>query len=142
MVTAWAANRVSVTLQSTSGDDQLELEGKHILFVGDLLQLPAVSSLSMPALYPLITRLRYWPSIRKSQLQKPMRAPNPLWIDLLSSVSRGQAHDIHDWRELQRQFRVTVTKKVDVALSFFLSCLRPQSIFPLPVSESVLRLNW
>jgi hypothetical protein len=60
MVTPWAANRVSVTLQSTSGDGQLEFEGKHILFVGDLLQVPpVVSNLSMPVLYPLITRLRY-----------------------------------------------------------------------------------
>jgi hypothetical protein len=78
MVTPWAANRVSVTLRSTSGNDQLEFEEKHILFVRDLLLLPpVVSNLSILVLYPLITRLRYWPSIRKSQFQKPMRAPNP-----------------------------------------------------------------
>jgi hypothetical protein len=59
MVTPWAADRVSVTLRSTSGDDQLEFEEKHILFVGDLLHLPVVSNLSMLVLYPLITRLRY-----------------------------------------------------------------------------------
>jgi hypothetical protein len=124
------ANRVSVTLRSTSGDDQLEVEDKHILFVGDLLQLPpVVSNLSMLVLYALITRLRYWPSIRKSQLQKPMRAPNPMWVDLLISVSSGQTHDIQDWRELQRQFRVTVTKRVDVAPSFFCSGIQPQNIF-------------
>jgi hypothetical protein len=60
MVTPWAANRVPVTLQSTCGDDQLEFEEKHILFVGDLLQLPSVvSNLSMLVLYLLITRLRH-----------------------------------------------------------------------------------
>jgi hypothetical protein len=79
MVTPWAANRVSVTLQSTSGHDQVEFERKHILFVGDLIQIHSVvSNLSMRVLYPLITRLRYWLSIRQFQLQKPMRAPNTL----------------------------------------------------------------
>jgi hypothetical protein len=119
-----------VTPQSTSGDDQLELEGKHMMFVGDLPQLPpGVSNLRMRILYPLMTRPRYWPSIRKCQLQKPTRAPNPLWIDILSLVSRGQANDVQDWRELQRQFRVTVTEKVDVALSFFCSGPQPKKFF-------------
>jgi hypothetical protein len=131
MVTPWAANRVLVTLQSISGDDQLEFEGKHIMFVGDVLQLPPdVSNLSMPVLYPLITRLRYWPSIRQFQLQKPIRAPNLFWVDFSSSVSSVQTHDIQDWRELQRLFRVTVTKKVNIILFFFCSGLQPHNTFP------------
>jgi hypothetical protein len=131
MVTPWAANRVSVTLQSTSGDDQLEFKGKLILFVGDFLQLPpVVSNLSMPVLCSLITCLHSYPSIRKIRSQKPMRPPNRLWIDFLSSVSSSQTHDIQDWREGQRQLHVTVTKRVDVALSFFCSGLQPQNIFP------------
>jgi hypothetical protein len=129
IVTPLAANRVSVTLWSTSGDDQLEFEEKHILFVGDLLQLPpVVSNLSTLVLYPLVTRLCDWPSIRKSQLKKPMRAPNPLWVDFWARF-QVETHDIQDWRELQRQFHVTATEKVDVALSFFRSRPSPKKYF-------------
>jgi hypothetical protein len=119
----------------------ISLSSKENIFClwGNLLQLPpAVPNLWMRILYPLITRPRYWPSIRKSQLHKPARAPNPLWVDILSSVSRGQANDVQDWRELQRQFRVTVTEKIDVALSFFCSGPQPKNSFPLTVSEAVL----
>jgi hypothetical protein len=46
----------------------------------------------------------------------------------------------HD-EELYRQCRVIVTKKVNTAPSFFCSGLQPKNIFPLTVSESVLRID-
>jgi hypothetical protein len=38
MLTPWVANRVSLTLQSISGQERIEFGGKWILFVGDPLQ--------------------------------------------------------------------------------------------------------
>jgi hypothetical protein len=91
MLTPWMTNRVSITLQSISGQSQQEFGGKQILFVGDLLQLPkVVSNFSMPVVYRLITRLSYWPSIRRFPLKRPMRAPEPLWADFLLSIAKGR----------------------------------------------------
>jgi hypothetical protein len=142
-VTPWAANQVSVTLRSTSGDDSLKFEEKHILFVSDLLQLPpVVSNLSMLVLYPLITRLRYWPSIRKSQFQKPMRAPDPLSVDILSSVSRGDT-----WYSGLERITETIPcdcHRKDWYCSVFLlfKATASKLFLPLTVSESVLRIHW
>jgi hypothetical protein len=78
ILTPWVANRVSLTLQSISGYDIIQFGGKRILFVGDLLQLsPIVPDFSMPVAYRPITRLPYWSSIRKFQIQRPMKAPDP-----------------------------------------------------------------
>jgi hypothetical protein len=60
ILTPWVANRVSMTIQDIYDHDRIELGGKRILFVGDLLQLPpVVPNFSMPVLYRLITRLPY-----------------------------------------------------------------------------------
>jgi hypothetical protein len=97
MLTPWVTNRVSMTLQSISGQYQQEFGGKQITLVGDLLQLPpVVSNLPIPIVYWLITRLSYWPSIRIFQLQIPMRALEPLRADSLLSIAKGQTHDIQD----------------------------------------------
>jgi hypothetical protein len=46
MSTPWVPNRVSLTLQSISGYERIQFDGKRIFFVGDLLQLaPSVTSL-------------------------------------------------------------------------------------------------
>jgi DNA helicase HerA-like ATPase len=39
MLTPWAANRVSLTLQSIFGYERIQFGGKQIIFVGDMLQL-------------------------------------------------------------------------------------------------------
>jgi hypothetical protein len=105
---------------------------KHILFVGELLQLaPVVSNFSMPAVYQLITHFSYWPSIRRFQLKRPMRAPKPLWADFLFSIAKGQTRNIQDWTELETQFRVTVTQNIETAQSFFSLALEPHDPFPL-----------
>jgi ATP-dependent exoDNAse (exonuclease V) alpha subunit len=60
MLTPWVTNRVSITLQSISGEESGEFGGKQILFVGDLLQLPpVVADYSIPVISRLITRLPY-----------------------------------------------------------------------------------
>jgi hypothetical protein len=73
MLTAWVTYRVSMTLHSISDQDKIEFDGKRILFMGDLLQLPpVVSNFSMRVVFRLITRLSYWPIVRKFQLQQSM----------------------------------------------------------------------
>jgi hypothetical protein len=132
MLTPWVANRVSMTLQSISDEERIEFGGRRILFVGDLLQLPpVVSDFSMPVVYRLITRLSYWPLIRKFQLKQPMRAPDPLWAGFLSSISKGKTQDLDDWRQVAERFQVTVTCDFEVAKSFFCSGLQPHDPFPL-----------
>jgi hypothetical protein len=112
-----------MTLQSISGQHQQEFSGKQILFVGDLMQLPpAVSNFSMPVTYRSITHLSYWPSIRKFQLEWPMKALEPSCADFLLSIAKGQTHDIQIWRELETQFRVIISQDIKTAQSFF--CLR------------------
>jgi hypothetical protein len=86
MLTPWVANKISLTLQSIYRYERIQFGGKLILFVGDLLQLPPiVPDLSMPVAYRLITRLPYWSSIRKFQIQQPMRAPDPSLASLVLS---------------------------------------------------------
>jgi hypothetical protein len=95
MLTPWVANKVLLTLQSISGDERIQFGGKRILFVGDLLQLPSiVPDFSMPVAYRLITRLPYWSSIRKFQVQQPMRAPDPARATFLLSVVKGKTNEI------------------------------------------------
>jgi DNA polymerase III delta prime subunit len=132
MLTPWVANRVSMTLQSISVQDQMPFGGKMILFVGDLLQLPpVVRNFSMPVVYRLITRLPCWPLIRKFQLEQPMRSPDASWTDFLRTIAKGQTHEIRDWMGLRERFGVTVTDNVELALSFFCSGLRSDDPFPL-----------
>jgi hypothetical protein len=115
-----------------SGQHQQEFGGKPILFVGDLLQLrPVVSHFSMPVVYQLIARLSYWPTIRKVQLKRPMRALEPLRAGFSLSIAKGQTHDIQDWRKLQTRFRVTVAQNIETAQSFFCLGLEPRDSFPL-----------
>jgi hypothetical protein len=132
MLTPWVTNRVSMTLQSISGQYQQESGGKQILFVSDLLQLSsAVSNFWMPLSNRLITRLSYWSSIRKFQPKRPIRAPEPSWADFLLSNAKGQTRDIQDWRELQIRFRVTATQNIETAQSFFCIGLEPHDPFRL-----------
>jgi hypothetical protein len=61
MLTPCVANRVSMTLQSISDQDQCEFEEKPILFARDLRQLlPVISNFAMPVVCRLITCLPYW----------------------------------------------------------------------------------
>jgi hypothetical protein len=133
MLTPWIANRASMTLRSISIEDQMEFGGKMILFVGDLLQLPpVVPNFSMPVVYRLITRLPYWSTIRKFQLQEPMRATDREWTSFLRAIATGQTQNIHqDWRVLSQRFGITLTSDIDVAQSFFCDNLRPGDPFPL-----------
>jgi hypothetical protein len=113
ILTFWVANRVSLTLQSISGCERIQFGGKRILFVGDLIQLPPiVPDLSMPVPYRLITYLPYWSSIRKSQIQQLMRAPDPSWATFLLSVTNSKTNEIQDWRELQRRFHVLSPRRL------------------------------
>jgi hypothetical protein len=86
MLRRLVVNRVLMTLQSISVHDRVEFGGKMILFVGDLRQFP-----------PVIPNF----SIRKFQLQQPMRAPDAAWTDFLLSIAKDQTHEIQDWRELE-----------------------------------------
>jgi hypothetical protein len=132
MLTPCIANRVSLTLQSISGYERIQFGGKWILFVGDLLQLPSsVPDFSMPVAYRLITRLLYWSSIRKFQIQQPMRAHDPLSATSLLSMAKGKTNEIQDWRELQRRFHMLVTKDISGAHDFFCDGLGPHNPFPL-----------
>jgi hypothetical protein len=134
MLTPWVTTRVSKTLQSISGKDKEELVfgGKQILFVGDLLQLPpVVADFSIPVTYRLITRLPYWPRIKKLQLRNPMRAPDSQWAEFLLSIAKGENHSVNNWMQLNQRFHVSVTKSIEDALSFFCSGLEPQDPFPL-----------
>jgi hypothetical protein len=132
MLTSTVPNQVAMTLQSISDHDRIEFGGKRILFVGGLLQLPPlVPYFSMPVPHRLITHLPYWPSIQKFQPRQSMRAPDPSWAGFLLSIAKGQAQNIQDWRELHRRFRVTVTKDVQIAQSFFCFGLQPDDLFPL-----------
>jgi hypothetical protein len=132
MLTPWVANRVSMTLQSISVQDQMPFGGKMILFVGDLLQLPpVVHNFATPVVYRLITRLLYWSLIRKFQLKQPMRSPDAWWTDFLRSVAQGQTSEVREWRDLSERFGVMVTDDVELALSFFCSRLCPDQPFPL-----------
>ena len=132
MLTLWVANRVSMTLQSISVEDQMEFGGKMILFVGDLLQLPhVVQNFSMPVVSRLITRLPYWLLIRKFQLKQPMRSPHGSWTDFLRSIAQGRTSEVREWRDLSERFGAMVTDDVEPALSFFCSGLCPDHPFPL-----------
>jgi hypothetical protein len=131
MLTPWVANKVSLTLQSISGYERIQFGGKRILFVGDLLQLrPIVPDFSIPVVYRLITRLPYWGSFRKFQIQQPMGAPDPSWATFLLSVAKGKINEIEDWRELQRRSHVFVTKEISAAHDFFCDRLEPRGPFP------------
>jgi hypothetical protein len=131
MLTLWVANRVSLTLQSICGYERIQFDEKQILFVRDLLQLPPiVPDFSMPVAYRLITLLPYWSSIRKFQIQQPMRAPDPSWATFLLSVTEGKTNEIQDWRELQRRFHVFVTKEISAAHDSFCDEREPHDPFP------------
>jgi hypothetical protein len=95
VLTPWVANRVSLTLQSISVQAKIEFGGKRILFVGDLLQLPPVAqNLSIHVVHRLITRLSCWPSIRKFELHRLIRAPDPGWAAFSLSIAKGQSDHI------------------------------------------------
>jgi hypothetical protein len=136
MLTSWVANRVSMTLQSISDQDQCEFGEKQILFVCDLLQLPpVVSNFAMPVVHRLITRLPYWSSIGQFQLQQPMRAPDPLWARFLLSIAKGRSHNVQHWREVPTRYRVTVTQDVGIPQMFFCFGLQPSIPFPQSALE-------
>jgi hypothetical protein len=85
----------------------------------------------MPVVYRSITHLSNWPSIRKFQLKRPTRDPEPLWVDFLLSIAKGQTHNIQDSRKLQTRFRVTVTQSIEIVQSFFYLGLEPHDPFSL-----------
>jgi hypothetical protein len=60
-----------------------------------------------------------------------MRAPDAAWSGFLPSIAKGEPHDIQDWKEVGRRFRVTVTNDVEIAQSSFCFSLRPHNPFPL-----------
>jgi hypothetical protein len=78
-----------------------------------------------------MTRLPYWSSIRKFQLEEPIRARDLAWAAFLLSIAKGKAHDIQNWRELRTRFHVIVTGKIDVARDCLCSELEPDDPFPL-----------
>jgi hypothetical protein len=72
MLTRWVANRVSLTLQSIFGYERIQFDGKQILFVGDLSQLPLiVPDFSMPVAYRLITHLLHWTQFENFKSNSP-----------------------------------------------------------------------
>jgi hypothetical protein len=75
--------------------------------------------------------LLYWVSIRESQLKQPTSAPDPLWDILLLPVTRGEAHDIQNWREFHKRFGVTVTQHTDAAQDFFCDRIQLHHVVPL-----------
>jgi hypothetical protein len=132
ILTPWVVNRVPMTLQSISGYERIEFGGKRILFVGGLLQLPPIfPDFSMAVAYRLIIHPSYWTSIRKFQIQQPMRVPDPSWATFLLSVAKGKPHEIQDWRELERCLHVLVTKDICAAHDFFCDGLEPHDPFHL-----------
>jgi hypothetical protein len=131
MLTAWVANRVSLTLQSISVHSTRPFGGKALLFVGDLLPLPpVVKNFSMPLVCRLITHSTYWRLMKKFQLDQPRRTENSEWAEFLLSIAKGNTGDIQNWRQVAEKFGVTLTDNLNVAQTFLCADLQPGDPFP------------
>jgi hypothetical protein len=127
-----------MTLQSISGHEQNRIRWKtDPLRRWSVTITSIVPDCSIPVAYQLITGLPYWISIRKFQIQQPMRAPNPSWGSFLLSVAKGKTYEIQDWRELQKCFHVLVTKDINAAHVFSVTEQNRTILLLLAVSGSV-----
>jgi hypothetical protein len=90
ILTCWAANWASLTLQSISAHDRIEFKGKPILVAGDLRQLSSwlPISWSVPSIASSQASV-ISPPFEHFQLQQPVRSQDPVWNGILLSIVDG-----------------------------------------------------
>jgi hypothetical protein len=84
----------------------------------------------MPVVYRLLICLPYWPSIRNVQRPQRIRAPDAAWAGFLLFTAKRETYGIQDWKELGKQFRMTVTNDLGIAQMLFCFGVQPDDPFP------------